>query len=175
MKKLGVKIGDNVVVIAGKDKGKTGTVNATSAQQNRVVVEGVNIQNKNKKARKATEKSEIIKKEGPIDCSNIMVICPTCNKATRIGRKALDEKNIRVCKKCGASLDTDKKITKAVKKAKVVKDVTDDEVAGKAITKSTKATTKKTTARTKTSTNTTATKKTVAPKANAKKVTRGDR
>lgn len=175
MKKLGVKIGDNVVIIAGKDKGKTGTINATSVENNKVIVEGINIQNKNKKARKATEKSEIIKKEGPVDCSNVMVICPTCNKATRIGRKALDEKNIRVCKKCGASLDTDRKITKAVKKAKVVKEVADNEVAEKAISKSSKTTTKKTTSRTKVSTDTTATKKTVAPKANAKKVTRGDR
>ena len=113
MTKINVKTGDNVLVIAGskEDKGKISVVSATSPKTGKVCVEGVNMQTKHQKARKANEKSEIIKKEGFIDISNVMVVCPSCNKATRVARKIEDGKSIRVCKKCGASLDTNKNQT----------------------------------------------------------------
>ena len=103
-----VKKNDNVVVLTGKDKKKTGKVLAVMPKANRVIVEGVNVQSKSRKARSANETSQIIKREGAIDASNVLVICPVCNKA------------VRVCKKCGASLDV--KVEKASKKA--VKDET---------------------------------------------------
>ena len=109
-----VKKGDNVLVIAGKDKGKTGKVLEVFPKDNRVLVDGVNIVTKHKKARTQQEKSEIIKKTAPIEASNVMVICGTCGKATRVGHKEINGKKARVCKKCSASLD--KEFVKATKK-----------------------------------------------------------
>ena len=111
-----VKKNDNVVVLAGKDKKKTGKVLAVMPKANRVVVEGVNIQSKSKKARSAQEVSQIVKKEGAIDASNVLVICPVCNKATRVAYQVEGDKKARICKKCGAVLDASKE-AKEVKKA----------------------------------------------------------
>ena len=113
MSKLSVKKGDMVLVIAGKDKNKRAKVLAVSPATSRVVVEGVNVVSKCKKARSAQEKSTIIKMEAPINASNVMVVCPECGKATRVAHKELDGKKVRVCKKCGASLD--KEFVKEVK------------------------------------------------------------
>ena len=109
-----IKKGDNVVVIAGKEKGKTGKVTEVSSKNNRVLVDGVNIVTKHQKARKHDEKSQIIKKNAPIEASNVMVVCPSCGKATRIAHSEVDGKKVRTCKKCKASLD--KEFAKAVKK-----------------------------------------------------------
>ena len=116
MSKLNIKTGDTVLVIAGKDNGKVSTVKSVSPKTHKVVVEGVNILTKTKKARRADEKSEIVKVEGPIEISNVMVVCPTCNKATRVARQN-DGKSVRICKKCGAVLDVAKKAAKSSKKA----------------------------------------------------------
>ena len=102
---LNVKKGDTVVVIAGKDKGKTGKVLVAMPADNSVVVAGVNIIAKHKKPRSAQDKGGIIKKENKIDASNVQVICPVCGKATRIAHKEVDGKMARICKKCGANLD----------------------------------------------------------------------
>ncbi len=116
MKNLNVKTGDTVVVITGKDAGKQGKVLSVNPSENRIVVEGVNIVSRHQKARKAQEKSSIVKKEGSIDVSNVMVVCPTCGKATRVKHTVNEEgKNVRICK-CGAALD--KKFVKDAKKAK---------------------------------------------------------
>ena len=117
MNSLSVKKGDSVVILAGKDKGKTGNVLASSPKTNRVIVQNINIVKKHKKARSTQEKSEIITKEAPIDASNVMVICPVCNKATKVAHKEIDGKNTRICKKCNASLDTAKAKTKKVEKS----------------------------------------------------------
>ncbi len=102
---MNIKKGDNVVVIAGKDKGKTGKVTFAFPADSKVVVDGVNTQKKHLKARSAQDVGGIIDKNGPIDVSNVMILCPTCNKGTRIGH-VIDEKGnkVRVCKKCGAVL-----------------------------------------------------------------------
>lgn len=114
--KLHVKKGDNVVVLAGKDKGKTGKILVANPSDNSVVVEGVNIISKNKKARSAQEKSTIVKTEGKINVSNVQIVCPVCNKATRIANTVVDGKNVRTCKHCGASLDAKKSAAKKVVK-----------------------------------------------------------
>lgn len=101
---MNVKLNDNVLVIAGKDKGKQGKVLATSPKANTVTVEGVRIQKKHEKARKANETSKIVEVPGPVDASNVMVVCPTCGKATKVKHAIVDGKNVRVCK-CGATLD----------------------------------------------------------------------
>lgn len=155
MNSISVKKGDNVLIIAGKDKGKVAKVLASNPKANKVVVEGVNIVTKCKKARTAQEKSTIIKIEAPIDASNVMVVCPNCNKATRVGHTIIDGKKVRVCKHsdCAQSLDA-VKAKKAEKKTSAKKTAT-KEVEAK--TEEKKTTTKKTT-----------TKKTTAKKAEAK-------
>lgn len=136
--KLHVKKGDNVVVLAGKDKGKTGKILVANPSDNSVVVEGVNIISKNKKARSAQEKSTIVKTEGKINVSNVQIVCPVCNKATRIANTVVDGKNVRTCKHCGASLDAKKSAAKkAVKESK--------KAEAKAETKAEKTTAKKST------------------------------
>ena len=101
---MNVKVNDNVLVIAGKDKGVQGKVLATSPKANTVTVEGVRILKKHQKARRANETSKIEEMPGPIDGSNVMVVCPACGKATRVYHSVVDGKKVRVCK-CGAVLD----------------------------------------------------------------------
>ena len=101
---MNVKVNDNVLVIAGKDKGVQGKVLATSPKANTVVVEGVRVQKKHEKARKANDTSKIVEVPGPIDASNVKVVCPTCGKAVRVKHAVVDGKKVRVCP-CGAVLD----------------------------------------------------------------------
>ena len=101
---MNVKVNDNVLVIAGKDKGVQGKVLATSPKANTIVVEGVRVQKKHEKARKANETSKIVEVPGPIDASNVKVVCPSCGKATRVKHAVVDGKKVRVCA-CGAVLD----------------------------------------------------------------------
>ncbi len=103
---MNVKLNDNVVVITGKDAGKQGKVIATSPKNGTVTVEGINIQSKASKARRANETSQIVKKEGAIDVSNVMVVCSGCGKGVRVKHQLVDGKKVRVCGKCGAVLDT---------------------------------------------------------------------
>ena len=109
-----VKTNDMVVVISGKDKGKQGKISAAFPKTGRVTVEGVNMVTKHQKARNAMQPGGIVKKELPIDASNVMLVCPKCGKPTRVSHKvnvAVDangKKNrtmVRVCKKCGADID----------------------------------------------------------------------
>ena len=112
--KMTIKTGDNVLVIAGKDKGKTGKVVAVNAAANKVLVDGINVVTKHQKPRSQQDKGGIVKKSAPIDASNVQVVCPVCGKATRIAHSEVEGKNVRVCKKCNASLD--KEFVKATKK-----------------------------------------------------------
>ena len=119
MSKLHVKKGGKVVVIAGKDLKKTGEVLSVDQTKGRVIVSGVNIQAHHNKPKKQDDKGGIVKAEGAIDASNVQVICSACGKATRIAKKEENGKTVRVCKKCGAVLDTAVKATakKTTKKA----------------------------------------------------------
>lgn len=118
-----VKKNDTVLVISGKDAGKTGVVLAAMPKTNKVIVQGVNIQKKHQKARNANETSQIISKEGAIDVSNVEIVCPVCGKATRVKYGEVNGKKVRVCK-CGANLDEKKAAPKKEKKAaKKVEDV----------------------------------------------------
>ena len=172
MKNLSVKNGDTVVVISGKDNGKTGKVKAVSPKSNRVIVEGVNFVSKHQKAKNAQEKSQIIKAEAPIDASNVMVVCPHCGKATRVAHKVVDGKHTRVCKKCGEALDgkyvKPKKEQKKAEKAKKVEEVKAEEPKVEAEAPAKKAPAKKTTTAKK-ETKTEDAKKTTTKKAASKK------
>jgi len=149
---LGIKKGDNVVIIAGKEKGKTGKINLINPDKNRVSVEGLNMIQKHKKPRNAQDKGGIIKKEGTIDISDVQVICPSCGKATRIAHSFVNGKKVRICKKCGAVLDVAKQIpvksekTESTKKEPAKKETTKATPKKEAVKKEVaKSTTKKST------------------------------
>ena len=131
-----VKKNDTVLVITGKDAGKTAKVLAAMPKANKVVVDGINVQKKHKKARSAKEVSAIQNQSGPIDASNVMVVCPTCNKATRVAYQVEGDKKVRICKKCGAVLDGSKEAKEVKKAAKTAtKRKTKKEAADSAETK----------------------------------------
>ena len=116
---LHVKKGDNVLVLAGKDKGKTGKIVSADPKNGVVVVDGVNVVTKHKKPRSAQQTGGIEKVNGNIDASNVQIICPACGKATRIAAGEVDSKKVRLCKKCGANMDA--KAPKAEKKTRKAK------------------------------------------------------
>lgn len=141
-----IKKNDTVLVLSGKDAGKTAKVLVAIPKTGKVVVDGVNVQKRHTKAKNAQEVSEIKSQSGAIDASNVMVVCPSCGKATRVAYNTVEGKKVRVCKKCGASLEVAAKAAekKAVKKATKTADT-----AKKTETKktATKKTTKKTAAK----------------------------
>ena len=93
---------DKVIVLSGKDKGKTGKVIAADPKNLKVTVEGVSVATKHQKPRKQGQDGGIIKLETPIYVSKVQLVCPKCGKATRVGHKIVDGKKFRTCKKCGA-------------------------------------------------------------------------
>lgn len=99
-----IKKNDTVVVIAGKDKGKTGTVLRVLPKKNKVVVEGVNVQTKHARATR-TSNSEIKHIEGPIDVSNVMFYDKEAKAGTRVGYKEENGKKVRYSKKTGNVID----------------------------------------------------------------------
>ena len=107
---MNIKRDDKVIVLSGKDKGKSGKVNAADPKAEKVIVEGVNVATKHQKAQKKGQDGGIIKVETPIYVNKVQLVCPKCGEATRVGQKVVKkvisgkEKNvrIRVCKKCGA-------------------------------------------------------------------------
>ena len=103
---LNVKKGDRVKVIAGKDKGKEGEVIRALPQKGRVVVEKVNMIKKAQRPTQANPQGGIMTMEAPLNVSNVMLVCPQCKEATRVGHR-FDEagKKHRVCKKCGKDID----------------------------------------------------------------------
>lgn len=101
-----VKKNDRVVLIAGKDKGKTGKVLFVDRKKARVIVEGLNIVKKTLRPSQQNPKGGIIDIEAPVHISNVMVICPKCDRGVRVKKKVLDDgKRVRVCGKCGEILD----------------------------------------------------------------------
>lgn len=124
-----VKTNDTVLVLTGKDAGKTAKVLVALPKANKVVVDGINVQKKHKKARSAQDVSSIQNQSGAIDVSNVMVVCPACNKATRVGYKTEGDKKFRICKKCGAVLEAKREVKEVKKAAKTTKKKTKKETA----------------------------------------------
>lgn len=108
--KAKIKKGDTVEVISGRseDKGKRGEVIKVIPDEHRVVVQGVNIRKKHQGQYQAQGRSMspgIIEFEAPIDISNVMLVCPSCNQASRVGIQRDEEGPHRVCKRCDALID----------------------------------------------------------------------
>ena len=103
MPKMNVKKGDKVQVLSGKDKGAQGEVLKAFPAEGKVIVEGVAMVKKHQTPNAANQQGGIIEREAKIDVSNVMLVCPTCGKATRVGHATdANGKKVRVCKKCGA-------------------------------------------------------------------------
>ncbi|HOX96266.1 MAG TPA: 50S ribosomal protein L24 [Candidatus Woesebacteria bacterium] len=93
------KINDTVKITAGKDKGRTGKIIKVSPQDQKVLVEGLNIYKKHLKA-KGNEQGKILELPRPISTASVALVCPSCGKATRVGFDASQEPKVRVCHRC---------------------------------------------------------------------------
>jgi large subunit ribosomal protein L24 len=97
---------DNVLVIAGKDKGKKGKVRFVHPRQNRVLIEGVNMIKTHSRARQQVKQAGLIEREAPINISNVILVCTRCNKPARVGFKILDDgRKVRICRSCKEAID----------------------------------------------------------------------
>jgi len=102
-----IKNGDTVLIIAGKDKNKTGKVVEIFPRKNKIMVENLNLVKKHVRAKRSGEKGQRIEVARPIDTSDVKLICPKCKKPTRVGYRMMAEgreKKARICKKCGQEI-----------------------------------------------------------------------
>jgi len=105
-KKLHTKVGDRVIVVSGKDKGKQGNVKEVNLKTGKILVDGVNVVVKAQKANPmAGIQGGLNKVNKPLDASKVMICCPSCQKATRVKHEVKDGKKVRVCIKCGETID----------------------------------------------------------------------
>lgn len=99
-----IKKGDQVKIISGKDKGKSGKVLKVIPDKTKVIVEGLNLVKKHNKPKKGGEKGQRIEIPSPVNVSNVMVICSKCGKLTRVEFKVVKEEKSRICKKCKSEI-----------------------------------------------------------------------
>ncbi len=97
-----IKKGDNIIIIAGKDNGKTGKVLKAIPKENMVVVEGLNLRKKHQKAKAQGQKGQLIEFAAPINASNVMLVVD--GKRVRVGSKVVGDKKVRVSKKTGKAI-----------------------------------------------------------------------
>ncbi len=97
-----IRKGDNVIMLQGKDRRKTGKVLAVYPEDNRLRVEGLNLMTKHQRAKKQGQKGQIIHIERKVSASGVQLVCPSCGKPTRIGHIKQGDLKMRVCKKCKA-------------------------------------------------------------------------
>lgn len=106
MKKVLLKKNDTVMVVAGKDRGKSGKVLRVLPKKEAVIIERLNFAKRHLRAGGPHGKGGIVEKEAPIRISNVQLLCGKCNLPTRIGKKVLEDgKKIRICRKCGEAID----------------------------------------------------------------------
>ena len=99
-----LKKGDNVKILSGKDRGKTGTVLKAFPDEDRIQIEGLNVFKKRSKPRKQGEKGQVVAVSRPLAASKVMIICPNCKSPTRMGGRVEGSRKVRYCKKCKATL-----------------------------------------------------------------------
>lgn len=98
-----IKKGDNVKILAGKDSGRTGSVERVMVRTGKLIVAGVNIYKRSVKKMNDTQ-GGIIDLVKPLDASNVALVCPNCKKVTRVGFKIEGKEKIRICRKCGKEI-----------------------------------------------------------------------
>jgi len=99
-----IKKGDQVKIKAGKDRGKTGKVLRVFVSEGKVTVEGIQIVKKHSRPRKEGEKGQRIEIPGKINVSNVMLVCPKCGKASRVGYKITESGKLRKCMQCQSEI-----------------------------------------------------------------------
>jgi len=99
-----IKKGDNVKILSGKDRGKSGKVLRILDKGERAIVEGLNLVKKHSKPRRQGEKGQRISVPASVDISNLMLVCPKCSKASRVGYKVSGKNKFRICKKCKSEI-----------------------------------------------------------------------
>ena len=99
-----IKKGDNIIVISGASKGKTGKVIKSFPDRSMVIIEGVNVRKKHQRPQRSNQKGQVIEKVNPIHVSNVAIADPANGKPSRVGIKMVGEKRVRVTKKSGSSL-----------------------------------------------------------------------
>jgi large subunit ribosomal protein L24 len=117
-----IKIGDKVAIIKGKDQGKTGLVKKIYISSNKALVESINMVKKHVKT-KGNQQGGIFDIEKPIALSNTQLVCPSCKKRTRIAIEIKDGKKQRICKKCGAVIESKKESTPVKAKKSASKEI----------------------------------------------------
>jgi len=101
-----IRKNDSVMVIAGKERGKTGKVLRVLPEKNAVIIERISIVKRHTKPRGPQQTGGIVEKEAPINASNVMMMCDKCNAPVRVGHKTLsDGKKIRICRRCKEAFD----------------------------------------------------------------------
>jgi large subunit ribosomal protein L24 len=95
-----IKKGDNILIISGKDKGKTGKVLRAFPKMGKILAEGLNLRKKTVRPKREGEKGQIISQPFSFNVSNAKMVCPRCGKATRVGYKIDNKEKHRICKKC---------------------------------------------------------------------------
>lgn len=96
--------GDNVKVLSGKDRGKTGAVSGVYPTAGKIMIDGVNLFKKNSRPRKQGEKGQLIEVSRPFPVSKVMLICPSCKAPTRVGSRTEGKRKVRYCKKCKSTI-----------------------------------------------------------------------
>lgn len=99
-----IKKGDEIKVVAGKDKGKTGKVEKVLTKEDKVLIPGVNEYKKHLKGNAYGQRSEVITIAKPLPIANVMFVCPKCHETARIGYGVEGDKKVRICKKCKSSV-----------------------------------------------------------------------
>lgn len=99
-----IKKGDNVQIMAGKDRGKRGKVLSVDKRSGRALVEGVNVFKKHQRPKRQGEKGEIVNVSRPLNAANIMLVCSSCDKPVRVGYKKEGGEKVRYCKKCKSTI-----------------------------------------------------------------------
>ncbi|MSU75443.1 MAG: 50S ribosomal protein L24 [Candidatus Magasanikbacteria bacterium] len=100
-----IKTNDQVKILSGKDRGKTGKVIQVFSAENKVVVAGMNLIKKHLRARSQSEKGQVIELSAPMAVSKVALLCPKCQTATRVGYKIEGDKKTRMCRKCKTIVD----------------------------------------------------------------------
>jgi|SRR3989344_2008972 len=99
-----IKKGDNVLIISGKDKGRTAKILKAFPKEFKVLVDGINLKKKHVRPRREGEKGQVVNVPTPLDISNVKMVCSKCGKAARVAYQINEDKKIRICKKCGQEI-----------------------------------------------------------------------
>ncbi len=99
-----LKKGDNILIVSGKDKGRTGKITRAVPRELKILVEGINLKKKHVRPKRDGEKGQIVEIPAAFDVSDVKLICPKCGKATRVGSRIEKDRKFRICKKCNQEI-----------------------------------------------------------------------